>query len=136
MSSLKITALLIASFALAFTLIASPGCSSSGSSKPELNDEQLIRDTIDAWLKLVEDGEQPGPVDLYYPDAWNSSPAKTEWTRFAGKHPAATDIVISVTGTTASATFMVTTDDQEEFQVTWALRKASGDWLISNETWS
>jgi hypothetical protein len=126
----------LVSLALAFALMGSPGCGKNKTSNPTATDEGLIRSAIDAWLTYLDRGEQPGPVDLYDAAAWDASPAKTEWQKYAGRTPAASDISISIAQTTASATFTVTTDDQEQFQVTWELHKVGSDWLISSETWT
>jgi hypothetical protein len=136
MSSLKYAALVLVSLTLAFTMVASTGCGGNKTHNPAPTDEDLIRNAIDAWLTYLDRGEEPGPVDLYDAAAWDSSPAKTEWLKYAGRNPAASDIAITISGTTASATFTVTTDDQEQFVVTWALHKVGSDWLISNETWT
>jgi hypothetical protein len=127
---------LIISLSLALALLVGPGCGNKNPSKSKIGDEQLIQESIDAWLKLLDVGNESGLEELFDPAAWGSSRTKSEWAKFTGKKPSAGDVSIVVSGDTATAAFVVTTNEQEQTHVSWTLRKVGSVWEITGEEWS
>ena len=126
----------ILSLALLSGLLVCSGCGNNNPGKPRITDEELIQESINAWLELLDLGNESGLEELYDPVSWQSSPTKSEYAKFTGRKPTASDVSISVSGNTASAAFIATTNEEEQTHVAWTLHKVPDGWKITSEEWS